>query len=275
MQNIRFRIWIVFILWLLWGICCWQCQSVMIVCCTLLLRKGGWGWLIVERRSFIICCCVKDYPLNLMVLEQHPPLYFTVLWVNWAWLGGSSCDDGGGTYIGAPLSWRMAHLHTLYLDRNGQKAGLTWDSRQLGLSLSLHAVPEFLLLHNTPPCTLSNRETWWYRVPQRAKAEAVWLFKGFEPAWQHFCSILSIKPSNRANLCSLWEHRGLHTWRGGLLEAAFGDQLPGGITFVLTVPSRLGIKAVDGAVAHAIVHMPFLYYRHKFTIHVHLFPSNF
>ena len=54
---------------------------------------------------------------------------------------------------------------------------------------------------------------------------------------------------------------GLHTRRGGLLEAAFGDQLPGGITFVLTVPSRLGIKAVDGAVAHAIVFSGLLYYR--------------
>lgn len=35
-----------------------------------------------------------------MVLEQHPPLYFTVLWVNWAWLGGSSCDDGRGDIYG-------------------------------------------------------------------------------------------------------------------------------------------------------------------------------
>lgn len=75
----------------------------------------------------------------------------------------------GGTYIGALLGWRMAHLHTLYLDRNGQKAGLTWDTRQLGLSLSLHAVPEFLLLHNTPPCALSSRETWWYRAPREQK----------------------------------------------------------------------------------------------------------
>lgn len=42
-----------------------------------------------------------------------------------------------------------------------------------------------------------------------------------------------------------------------------------------TVPSRLGIKAVDGAVAHDIVFTGLLYYRYKFTILVHLFSSSF
>lgn len=61
-------------------------------------KKRRWRLVkfIVERGSFIIYRCVKDCPLNLMVLEQYPPLYFTVLWVDWAWLGGSSCDDGRG-----------------------------------------------------------------------------------------------------------------------------------------------------------------------------------
>ena len=42
-----------------------------------------------------------------------------------------------------------------------------------------------------------------------------------------------------------------------------------------TAPSRLGIRAVDGAVARDSVFTGLLSHRYKSTIHVHLFSSSF
>lgn len=125
----------------------------------------------------------------------------------------------GGTYIGALLGWRMSHLYTLYLDRNGQKAGLTGDTclffSMQSQNFSFSAPPLHAL-------SLAGKHG-GAELPQEQKQKLSDFFKDFEPSWQHFCSILSFKPSNRVNLCSLWEHKGLHTQRGGLLEAVFGD----------------------------------------------------
>ena len=65
-----------------------------------------------------------------------------------------------------------------------------------------------------------------------------------------------------------WEGRfiGGHLWR----PATTGDHLCSP-----TVPSRLTVEAVDGAVARDIVFSGLLYYRYKFTIHVHFFSSSF
>ena len=59
-------------------------------------------------------------------------------------------------------------------------------------------------------------------------------------------------------------------WRLSLETATRRDRLCSP-----TVPSRLGIKAVDGAVAHDIVFTGLLDHRYKFSIHVHLFSSSF
>ena len=92
----------------------------------------------------------------------------------------------GGTYIGALLGWRMSHLYTLYLDRNGQKAGLTGDTclffSMQSQNFSFSAPPLHAL-------SLAGKHG-GAELPQEQKQKLSDFFKDFEPAWQHFCSIL-------------------------------------------------------------------------------------